>query len=93
MVANGDLASLVFFWTLGLVSVFGSYLIDMRIAREQDGIWPAFAARTSNLPFGAVVTGRAKLDWSDLWLPALIGLAGYAVVFVVHGWITGAGLL
>ena len=93
MVANGDLASLVFFGTLGLVSVFGTYLIDMRIAREQDGIWPGFAARTSNLPFGAVVTGRAKLDWNDLWLPALIGLAGYAVVFVGHGWITGAGLL
>jgi uncharacterized membrane protein len=93
MVANGDVASLVFFGTLGLVSVFGTYLIDMRMAREQDGIWPGFAASTSNVPFGAVVTGRAKLGWNDLWLPSLIGLAVYAVVFVGHGWITGAGLL
>ena len=93
MVANGDVASLVFFGTLGLVSVFGTYLIDMRMAREQDGIWPGFAASTANVPFGAVVTGRAKLGWSDLWLPSLIGLVVYAVVFVGHGWITGAGLL
>ena len=84
MVANWDVASLVF---------FGTYLIDMRMAREQDGIWPGFAASTSNLPLGAVVTGRAKLGWNDLWLPSLIGLVVYAVVFVGHGWITGAGLL
>ncbi len=92
MISNGDVASLVFFGTFGLVSAFGTYLMDTRIAGERDGTWPVFAARTSNIPFGAIVTGRATLRWKDLWLPTLLGLAIFVAVFVGHGWITGVGL-
>ena len=92
MTANGDVASLIFFGTFGLVSAFGTYLIDTRMAREQEDAWRVFTARTSNVPFGAIAKGRATLRWKDLWLPILLGLAVYAAVFVSHGWITGAGL-
>ena len=92
MTANGDVASLIFFGTFGLVSAFGTYLIDTRMAREQEDAWRVFTARTSNVPFGAIAKGRATLRWKDLWLPILLGLAVYADVFVSHGWITGAGL-
>ena len=92
MTANGDVASLIFFGTFGLVSAFGTYLIDTRMAREQEDAWRVFTARTSNVPFGAIAAGRATLRWKDLWLPILLGLAVYAAVFVSHGWITGAGL-
>jgi len=92
MTSNGDVASLIFFGTFGLVSAFGTSLIDRRIAGEQDSVWPIFAARTSNIPFVAIATGRATLRWKDLWLPTLLGLAVFAAVFVGHGWITGIGL-
>ena len=92
MTANGDVASLIFFGTFGLVSAFGTYLIDTRMAREQEAASRVFTARTSNVPFGAIAKGRATLRWKDLWLPILLGLAVYAAVFVSHGWITGAGL-
>ena len=92
MTANGDVASLIFFGTFGLISGFGTYLIDTRMAREQEDAWRVFTARTSNVPFGAIAKGRATLRWKDLWVPILLGLAGYAAVFVSHGWITGAGL-
>jgi len=92
MTANGDVASLIFFGTFGLISAFGTYLIDTRMAREQEDAWRVFTARTSNVPFGAIAAGRATLRWKDLWLPILLGLAVYAAVFVSHGWITGAGL-
>ena len=92
MTANGDVASLIFFGTFGLISGFGTYLIDTRMAREQEDAWRVFTARTSNVPFGAIAAGRAKLHWKDLWLPIVLGLAVYAAVFVSHGWITGAGL-
>lgn len=92
MTANGDVASLIFFGTFGLISAFGTYLIDTRMAREQEDAWRVFTARTSNVPFGAIAKGRATLRWKDLWLPILLGLAVYAAVFVSHGWITGAGL-
>ena len=92
MTSNGDVASLIFFGTFGLVSIFGTYLMDMRMAGEQDRAWPVFAARTSNIPFGAIATGRVALRWNDLWLPTLLGLAVYVAVFGGHGWITGGGL-
>ncbi|MEC9251760.1 MAG: NnrU family protein [Pseudomonadota bacterium] len=92
MTSNGDVASLIFFGTFGLVSIFGTYLMDMRMAGEQDRAWAVFAARTSNIPFGAIATGRVALRWNDLWLPTLLGLAVYVAVFVGHGWITGVGL-
>ena len=92
MTANGDVASLIFFGTFGLVSAFGTYLIDTRMAREQEDAWRVFTARTSNVPFGAIAKGRATLRWKDLWLPILLGLAVYAAVFVSHGWISGAGI-
>ncbi len=92
MTANGDVASLIFFGTFGLISGFGTYLIDTRMAREQEVAWRVFTARTSNVPFGAIAAGRATLHWKDLWLPIVLGLAVYAAVFVSHGWITGAGL-
>ena len=92
MTANGDVASLIFFGTFGLISAFGTYLIDTRMAREQEDAWRVFTARTSNVPFGAIAAGRATLHWKDLWLPIVLGLAVYAAVFVSHGWITGAGL-
>lgn len=92
MTANGDVASLIFFGTFGLISGFGTYLIDTRMAREQEDAWRVFTARTSNVPFGAIAAGRATLHWKDLWLPIVLGLAVYAAVFVSHGWITGAGL-
>lgn len=92
MTANGDVASLIFFGTFGLVSAFGTYLIDTRMAGAQEDAWRVFATRTSNVPFGAIAAGRATLCWKDLWLPILLGLAVYAAVFVSHGWITGAGL-
>ena len=92
MTANGDVASLIFFGTFGLISGFGTYLIDTRMAREQEDAWRVFTAHTSNVPFGAIAAGRATLHWKDLWLPIVLGLAVYAAVFVSHGWITGAGL-
>ena len=41
---------------------------------------------SSNLPFAALLAGRARLtDWRSLALRAALGLVLYAVVLILHG--------
>ena len=89
--ANGDLASIVFFGTFGVLSLSGTFLIDAKKATGEH--WATFSAATSNVPFAAVFSGRARLSVSQLWLPAVVGLAVYALVFWGHRWVAGVTLL
>ena len=43
IVANGDVASLLFFGSLGALSLWGSFLIDAKKARTMGADWTAFA--------------------------------------------------
>lgn len=65
--ANGDEASTIFFGTFLVLALLGTISIDAKRKRKMGADWDAFAARTSNLPFAAVVAGRASLarviDW------------------------------
>jgi uncharacterized membrane protein len=52
--------------------------------------WDSFAARTSNVPFAAVLSGRARLNWSELldWRMAVAVLL-FAVVLFGHARVIG----
>lgn len=93
ILANGDRASLVFFGSLGVVSLFGTFLIDRKKAKRMGEDWHRFAASTSNVPFVAILRGRNRLAVGELWLPALLGLALYCLVLWQHGWVSGVSLL
>lgn len=80
LAANGDEASVVFFGTFFLLALFGTTLIDAKRARKMGAVWEAFASRTSNVPFAAVLAGRNNLNFSEsfgwrFWVAALIFLA------------------
>ena len=62
LAANGDLASVVFFGTFFAVALFGTFSIDAKRRRKLGAVWKAFAARTSNIPFAAALTGRNALN-------------------------------
>lgn len=89
--ANGDLASVIFFGTFLALSVLGTFSIDAKRMRKMGDAWSAFAGRTSNVPFGAIVSGRNSfkpgeyLDWRFL-----AALAVFAVVLFAHARIFGA---
>jgi uncharacterized membrane protein len=87
---NGDLASLIFFGGFALLALAGMAVIDLkRRARDPEG-YARFAAATSRLPFLAVLTGRARLDWHGIgWLRLAIAALLYAALFVGHPWFTG----
>jgi uncharacterized membrane protein len=80
---NGDEASVILFGTFFVLSLFGPLSIDAKRKRKMGAQWDGFAARTSNVPFAAVLSGRAKLNWSELldWRMAVAVLLFAAVLF------------
>lgn len=94
LLANGDRASLVLFSTFLIVAVAGTTSIDHKRRRRYGGSWDAFARRTSNLPFAAIVSGRNELRIGEIgaWRIAL-ALAVYAGVVLAHPWLFDAAPL
>lgn len=92
--ANGDVASLVFFGGLGALALGGTVLIDRKRRRSPGERWTALAAATSNLPFAALATGRARLGASEIdWWRIVHGLALYLVLVLGHEWLFGVSPL
>ena len=87
LVANGDLAGLLFFGIFMLFGALGVPLVDMRRRRlcGQEG-WARFAAASPTLPFA----GPGPIDWKGIgWKPVLLGLMLYASVMLTHELIIG----
>jgi uncharacterized membrane protein len=80
LLANGDLASVQFFGSLFVVALAGTFSIDAKRARKLGPAWEVFAAKTSNVPFRAVLEERNSLNlgesfgWS-FWVAAAVFLA------------------
>ena len=66
LLANGDTASVLFFGTFLVLALLGTFSIDAKRRRKLGAAWDGFAARTSNLPFAALASGRAKLKWREI---------------------------
>jgi uncharacterized membrane protein len=90
LAANGDLASVVLFGTLLSLAVLGTFLIDAKRRRKLGAQWDEFAATTSNIPFGAILSGRNSfrlaeyLDWRFA-----AALAIFAVALFGHARVIG----
>jgi uncharacterized membrane protein len=77
--ANGDEASVVFFGTFFVLAVLGTVFIDAKRRRKLGAAWDAFAAKTSNIPFAAVIGGRNRIRFAEIfgwrfWAAALVFL-------------------
>lgn len=91
VIANGDLAGVLFFGTMLLFAAIAPPLVDTRRRRLcGDAAWERFAAATSTVPFLAALQGRTAVDWRGIgWRPVVIGLALYGVLILLHGPIIG----
>lgn len=87
--ANGDVASLWFFGSLGFVSAMGRWLIERKKARMLGDDWQRFVADTSVIPLVAIAAGRNRLALSEIWIPILVGLALWIALLWGHRWISG----
>ena len=85
VMANGDLASVLFFGTFLAVAFLGTFSIDAKRERKLGGAWKAFAAKTSNIPFAAVIGRRNSLKISEsLGWRFLVAAGLFLVVLFSH---------
>lgn len=83
--ANGDLASLIFFASLGLLALGGTVLIDRKKRTTMGGDRRAFAGATSNVPFAAIAAGRTRVSVKEIGHGRLFaGLVLYLVLLLGH---------
>ncbi|RMF09496.1 MAG: hypothetical protein D6763_07720, partial [Alphaproteobacteria bacterium] len=63
---NGDLKSVIFFGTFTVLALAGTRLIDAKRARTHGELWAAYVAKTSNLPFQAIIEGRNRFVFAEI---------------------------
>lgn len=83
---NGDLASLLLFGSIFALAVLGMLHIDRRRERALGEPWRGFVHKTSIIPFVAILRGRCKLDLRGFFVRALVGLALFTVMLLLHEW-------
>lgn len=84
LVANGDLASLLFFGGFLLTTLGGAWHLDRRLAATEGERWRCFVAVTSFAPFAAILAGRQRWVWTELRRPILWGLGLFALLLAFH---------
>jgi uncharacterized membrane protein len=74
------------FGSFAALAILGSYRIDQKVAAKWGAAaWSDFAARSSNLPFAAILQGRARLDWQTIgWMRPLGAIALYLLLLALH---------
>jgi uncharacterized membrane protein len=89
--ANGTAADLILFGAMAILALLGTLAIDAKKRRlwgEAD--WARFASQTSNLPFAAVLSGRARIRPGEIGGLRVLGAAAlYALLVFGHPWIAG----
>ncbi len=66
IIANGDIASIVMFGTLALVSCLGTLAMDAKKRALDDPQWRSFYDATSNVPFIALISGKSRFSSADI---------------------------
>ena len=84
ILANGDLASLLFFGSFLLTALGGAWHLDRRMAATEGERWRRFVAVTSFLPFAALLAGRQRWSWDEWRQPVAWGLGLFVLLFFLH---------
>lgn len=89
ILANGDLASLLFFGGFLVTALGGAWHLDRRMVTTEGERWQRFAAKTSFVPFVALLTGRQRWVWIEWRWPAAWGLGLFAILLLLHAHLFG----
>ena len=94
ILVRGDVASLIFFGSFLALGLVGALRADAKKRAADAEAWRRLAAATSNVPFAAMVRGRARLSLAELgwWRPA-VAAALYVALVLVHDRAFGTAIL
>ncbi len=94
LLANGDAASTILFGGLMALAVGGILHIEMRRRASGGAAWAAFAARSSVVPFAAILAGRARVTPGEVgWNRIAVGIVLYLAMLFGHRFIVDVPLL
>lgn len=89
--ANGDLAHVILFGVFALFSAAGMYLVEARRRRNLGAEeWARLSARTSLLPFAAILGGKWSPRWQLPYLRLLLAVLAWAGLWYLHLPVIGA---
>ena len=90
VLSNGDLASLILFGGLALLVFAGLASQELKKQTKLGEAWTRFTAKTSFLPFAAILAGRTRLDHAGIgWMRLGATVAVYAALVLLHPWAIG----
>ncbi len=91
---NGDLATVILISSVILLGVLGTWHIERRRRQRHGAAWDAYAARTSILPFVAILQGRQHLSLREIGARRIGGgLLLWLLLLATHLWVVGASPL
>ncbi len=90
LLANGDAAGMILFGGMTVLALGGALAIDARKRGLPGTEWAAYCAKTSYIPFAAVVAGRTRVGLREIGYGRLAGgVVLYVVLLAAHGWLFG----
>jgi uncharacterized membrane protein len=95
MIPNGDLAHVILFGLFAVFGVIGMAALDRRRRREWgEAVWAERAAKTSLIPFAAVLSGRLRLsEYAPNPARLAAALALYLSLLAMHPMLIGVSPL
>jgi uncharacterized membrane protein len=83
-----------FFGIFAIVALGGAWLQERRKARAYGAAWQRFAAKTSFVPFVALIQGRARLSLAEIgWWRVGLGVVLWAAILHFHPLLFGVSPL
>ena len=90
LATNGDLASILLFGGIAVLSFAGMPALDAKIRHKVDSAWGPVAMTTSIIPFLAVIQGRTTLDLSGIgWWRLGLGIVVWVLLYGAHPYYAG----
>ncbi len=90
LLANGHLAALLLFGAILVTALNGMYSIDRKQHRRHGAAWDAFVAKTSLVPFLAIIQGRNQFVFREYGLARVaIACALFLILLYGHGTVIG----
>ena len=90
LATNGDLASILLFGAVAVLSFAGMPALDAKLRRKVDSAWGPVAMTTSVIPFLAVIQGRTSLDLAGIgWWRLGLGVLVWVLLYGAHPYYAG----
>lgn len=85
IIANGDIASTIFFGGFATLSFVGTFLMDIKKRVQWERDWDLYDRYTSNIPFWAILSGKNKirLNFIRVW-PIVTAIGFYLLMLLLH---------